>query len=192
LHENPQGFVDLFGIVSQAHQEGVDVGVLVLPVLRKGDEAGSEWSQDFVIHFGGLNPSFGGAGGKGLIVDLVEGLFKFVVGRLACPSFGWGIRRCCIINFVGGTRHGGSSLVVGVSCGKMDGKGEEDERGVVKFRCALAKGEGVVATCAAVVLVLRFFWQSDMRIWFSFCRFIWQSDMKMWQSDIIWDISRHH
>jgi hypothetical protein len=82
--------------------------------------------------------------------------------------------------------------VVGVSCGKMDGKDEEDERGVIKFRCALAKGEGAVDTCVVVVFVLCFIWQSDMIIWFWFCRFIWQSDMKMWQSDIIWDITRHH
>jgi hypothetical protein len=91
LHEDPKGLVDLSGIVSQACQKGVNTGVLALPMLGEGNEAGSEWNQYLVIHFDIGNFSVGRAGGRGLVADsLAEGLAKFVLGGLASGSFGRG------------------------------------------------------------------------------------------------------
>ena len=65
------------------------MGVLGLPMLQEGDEAGSnEWSQDFVICCNCLNLPLGGAGGKGLVAHLVEGVAKFFLGGIARDSFG--------------------------------------------------------------------------------------------------------
>jgi hypothetical protein len=51
LHEDRKGLVDPFGIVSQACQKGVNIGVLALPMLGEGNETGSKWNQYLVIHF---------------------------------------------------------------------------------------------------------------------------------------------
>jgi hypothetical protein len=123
LHEDPKGLVDPVGIVSQACQKGVNVGVLAFPMLGEGNEAGSEWNQYLVIYFDMGNFSVGRAGGRGLVADsLAEGLAKFVLGGLASGSFGWGsggrggLR---ILDLVGGTSHGGS---LGYYVGKEGGQ----------------------------------------------------------------------
>jgi hypothetical protein len=123
LHEDPKGLVDPVGIVSQACQKGVNVGVLAFPMLGEGNEAGSEWNQYLVIHFDMGNFFFGRAGGRGLVADsLAEGLAKFVLGGLASGSFGQGsggrggLR---ILDLVGGTSHDGS---LGYYVGKEGGQ----------------------------------------------------------------------
>jgi hypothetical protein len=89
LHEDPKGLVDRAGIVSQACQKGVNVGVLAFPMLGEGNQAGSEWNQYLVIHFDMGNFFVGRAGGRGLVADsLAEGLANFVLGGLASGSFG--------------------------------------------------------------------------------------------------------
>ncbi len=62
LHEDPKGLVDPFGNVNQACQKGINLGVLALPMLGEGNEAGSEWNQYLIIHFDIGNFSVGRAG----------------------------------------------------------------------------------------------------------------------------------
>ena len=126
LHEDPEGLVDAFGIVAQACEKGVNVGVLALPMLGKGNEAGSKRSQCLVIHFDNVNFSLGRAGGRGLVADsLAEGLAEFVLDGLASGSFGRGSGGRGpggVIDFVGGTCHGVSFVSSGYWVAKEGGQ----------------------------------------------------------------------